>query len=1160
MITGMAYYVAYRPNGTSWQMDGLTIRLKQTSQLVLSNPTFSNNGWTVCYQQNTLITTTGWYPFFFTTPFNYNGLLAAKNLLVDVSFDGNSNPADGYAVWSIEPTAGPRSLYFGCDDCVCGGPTPLTWTTCSDPTWGSPFAIPVVPRAQFFFGGGPGHRGLLPGRLDLHGHHAGGLHRNVAGGRHNLYAQPLRPDRRLLPAERKLHGHPAGGLHGNLAGRLHDLHAEPVRPDRRLLPDEWKLHGHHAVCLHGNLAGRRHDLHTESLPDSGGVLLFQRNVHSVYRFGLYKLGRHILRRRHDMQSEPLPAARRMLLQGWHMHGQASVRLHGGLGWDLAGPEYDLYAKPLLAATRGLLFPRRALRGADAGGLRTGGRDRLEHRSAVQPQPPCPLCEPQQGPRLTASDAVAWDRFGWSVAKSGDTIAVGSPYDDNATGADAGAVYVYVLSGGVWSEQAKVMPTGGTAYMYFGGSVALDGDTLLAGAYYANGLVTQTGAAYVFTRTGTTWTQQAKLTASDGAISDLFGFSVALKGGYAVVGAYYANGGATGSGAAYVYIRSGTTWAQQAKLLPSDPVSGGYFGRSVAFSGNTVIAGAYAANGPVSYSGAAYVFTRSGTTWTQEAKLTAADAVAGDGFGVAVALDADTSLIGALWKNSSMGAAYVFTRSGTSWTQQAKLTAADGVKNDYFGHAVAVAADTALIGSPYDSNERGLNAGSAYDFSRSGSSWLQRAKLVPTDAVAGDRFGASLALDGSTAVMGEYGNTEAYGARDAAYVFDLNCPGACCFHDGHCEELLSAACTQAGGTAWTMGAPCVPNLCPQPLGACCLDGGNCEQWFQEVCQQAGGISWTMDAPCDPNPCPQPGACCFHDGYCMRMLQAACQQAGGAEWIADALCDPNPCPQPLGACCFWFGNCEQLQQAACEQAGGMSWAMDAPCDPNPCPQPMGACCFNDGHCEQLTYAVCLQAGGTSWIIDMPCDPNPCPQPGACCFHDGHCQQLTEASCTQAGGTGWIMGLSCEPNPCPQPLGACCFHNGFCERLLQAACTQAGGTGWTMDALCFPNPCPLPMGACCFHDGHCEQLLPSACMQAGGSTWIMDAPCDPNPCPQPCTLLGDVNQDDVVNGLDIGGFIRAKLGEPPLPGEEPSCADFGTGTLEGDVEAFVCKLLAN
>ena len=190
---------------------------------------------------------------------------------------------------------------------------------------------------------------------------------------------------------------------------------------------------------------------------------------------------------------------------------------------------------------------------------------------------------------------------------------------------------------------------------------------------------------------TTFSQQAKLTASDGDNNDFFGISVAIDGDTAVAGAPLDNGDLSNQGAAYVFTRSGTTWTEQQKLTASDGKANDLFGTSVAIDGDTVVAGA-PGDGGTANSGAAYVFTRSGTTWTEQQKLTASDGAANDLFGASVSIDGDTAVVGAPNDDGgtiNQGAAYVFTRSGTTWTEQQKLTASDGAANDFFGASVAI---------------------------------------------------------------------------------------------------------------------------------------------------------------------------------------------------------------------------------------------------------------------------------------------------------------------------------------------------------------------------------------------------------------------------------------------------------------------------------------
>ncbi len=174
----------------------------------------------------------------------------------------------------------------------------------------------------------------------------------------------------------------------------------------------------------------------------------------------------------------------------------------------------------------------------------------------------------------------------------------------------------------WNQQAKLTAGDAATGDRFGRAVAVSGDTAVIGAYWDDDGGTESGSAYVFTRTGGVWSQQAKLTASDPGAFDWFGVSVAVSGDTAVIGARWDDDGGTDSGSAYVFARSGEVWSQQAKLIPSDLAANDFFGISVAVSGDTAVIGAHGNDDGGSESGSAYVFTRSGVAWSQQAKLTA----------------------------------------------------------------------------------------------------------------------------------------------------------------------------------------------------------------------------------------------------------------------------------------------------------------------------------------------------------------------------------------------------------------------------------------------------------------------------------------------------------------------------------------------------------
>jgi len=379
-------------------------------------------------------------------------------------------------------------------------------------------------------------------------------------------------------------------------------------------------------------------------------------------------------------------------------------------------------------------------------------------------------------KLAASDGAAGDYFGVSVAVSGDTAVVGAEGDED-NGYYSGSAYVFRYDGSDWVEEAKLTASDGAANDSFGYSVAVSGDTAVAGASkdYTDddtGFWLYHGSAYVFRYDGSDWVEEAKLTASDRAWFHYFGVSVAVSGDTAVVGAEGDEDNGYHSGSAYVFRYDGSDWVEEAKLTASDGASFDYFGRSVAVSGDTAVVGAqyYRANGWDS--GSAYVFRYDGSDWVEEAKLTASDGAAGDRFGAPVAISGDTAVVGAHYDDdngSDSGSAYVFRYDGSDWVEEAKLTASDGAVRDYFGRSVAVSGDTAVVGSFFD-DDHGAESGSAYLFRYDGSDWVEEVKLTASDGAVRDYFGRSVAVSGDTAVVGAEGDDDNGSGSGSAYVF------------------------------------------------------------------------------------------------------------------------------------------------------------------------------------------------------------------------------------------------------------------------------------------------------------------------------------------------------------------------------------------------------
>jgi hypothetical protein len=361
--------------------------------------------------------------------------------------------------------------------------------------------------------------------------------------------------------------------------------------------------------------------------------------------------------------------------------------------------------------------------------------------------------------LKASNTGGGDFFGSSVALSGETLVVGAPFEDSSArevngnqsdnnASSAGAAYMFTRNGTTWSQQAYLKASNAEPGDLFGRSVAILGDTVAVGARNE----------------------------SSGAIG---------------VNGNQDDNGASGAGAAYVFTRAGTTWSQQAYIKASNTDANDFFGAAIALSEDTLAVGASSedsnavgingnqGDNTATSAGAVYIYTRNGTVWSHQAYIKASNTDANDGFGASVALSEDTLLVGAPREDSSAsevdgeqgddnlaaaGAAYVFTRNGTNWSQQAYLKASNADANDLFGSRLAVSGDVAVVTATDEaSNSIGVNgsesdnsadeAGAAYVFTRQDTAWSQMAYLKPSNTRAEDSFGASVAVSNGTIAIG-----------------------------------------------------------------------------------------------------------------------------------------------------------------------------------------------------------------------------------------------------------------------------------------------------------------------------------------------------------------------------------------------------------------------
>lgn len=480
--------------------------------------------------------------------------------------------------------------------------------------------------------------------------------------------------------------------------------------------------------------------------------------------------------------------------------------------------------------------------------------------------------------LTAADGASNDALGSAVAIDGDTAVVGAAFKTVGGNVLQGQVYIFVWSGTSWSEQAVLTASDAAAYDGFGSAVAISGDTVVIGALGKQvGTNRQQGQSYVFVRSGSSWSEQAILVdTAGGGVNDQFGNSVSVRGNTAVVGA---RGKTIGTkmeqGQAYVYVRSGTSWAQQAILV--DSATGAAFdafANSVALSGDTIVVGApYRSYGTHYSQGQVYVYVRSGTAWSQQALLV--DAAAGemnDTFGQAVALDGDTVLVGAPGKGVAthvhQGQAYVYARTGISWTQQAVLVdTAAGTDFDACGFSVAVLGDAAVVAAYSKTVGASSEQGQAYTFIRSGTTWAQQDVLADAAGETGDSFGFAVAMSGKLALIGAPGKRIGMNRyQGQVYVFQQ--PGA------------------PDGAPCTLGTLCTSGFCID--GVCCdtaCGGGKTTDCRSCLGAHTGGADGTCAAivPAANYICRQAAAVCDQPEYCDGLSDSC--PADGLYQLAD-----------------------------------------------------------------------------------------------------------------------------------------------------------------------------------------------------------------------------------------------------------------------------------
>ena len=373
--------------------------------------------------------------------------------------------------------------------------------------------------------------------------------------------------------------------------------------------------------------------------------------------------------------------------------------------------------------------------------------------------------PRVGDKLVAMEA------GHSVAHlssdiSGDTVIVGVP--------ESGFAAIFIKKGKKWEKQEEIIPDGGAGR--FGWCVSISGNAIIIGAPESN----DSGAAFVFHRSGNNWKQAAKLLYDGPAKGDGFGEDVAIDRNTAIVGVAGDDEAGKDSGSAYVYFREGNGWRQQAKLTPSDSARGDAFGSSVFVLGNTAVVGSNGnTHNGIRFCGAAYVFVRRDGVWTEQAKLTASDAAKADRFGTAVSMSEKTIIVGAPFRDTETkvdaGAAYTYLFDGNTWKEQGKLFPNDTQKGHKFGTGVAMTPNIALVGAPWDDDAE-VGSGAAYSFVRTDGVWQQKEKVAPHDVGEDYHFGYSINVSENAAIISAHNiphgaATWPHGDGVQAYVFN-----------------------------------------------------------------------------------------------------------------------------------------------------------------------------------------------------------------------------------------------------------------------------------------------------------------------------------------------------------------------------------------------------
>jgi MYXO-CTERM domain-containing protein len=547
--------------------------------------------------------------------------------------------------------------------------------------------------------------------------------------------------------------------------------------------------------------------------------------------------------------------------------------------------------------------------------------------------------------------------------SGDTIIVGTPYEDSAA-QDAGATYVFVTKNGSWTLEQKLVAPDAGAGRWFGYSVAIDGNKAIVGAPQADGNTLDAGAAYVFLRTIGMWIALPKIAATDGKPGDTFGQSVDISGNSLVVGCPNSDAKGADAGAAYVFVWNGSAYVEQKKLFPTDSKAGDHFGAAVAMDGETAIVGAPEADVFGADSGTAYIFFRGGTLWSQQKKLISPNGAAGDAFGWAVDIEADTAVVGSPLDDTAdadAGAAYSFRRTGVAWNPSGNLVPQGLAADDRFGSSVAMSGTSTLVGALLD-DTAGMNAGAAYIFRHNGFSWYQSLELFASDAAIGDAFGFAVAISGQTAVASAYLDDDVGTSSGSTYVYELKnesgetcvtgaecltgfcADGTCC--DTACDQGPCDACAVAAGAKFA-------GVCKLLDGVMCDDGDACTQTDTCLAGQCIGADSKMCST--STTCAGTSMCDAATGMCVGPLTpdgTTCDDANAC--TASDVCQGGVCLGVNDVSCPALDDCHA--EGTCDPASG---TCSVPVLPDGTVCPGGVC--RAGTCVSEHANILVTGGG-------------------------------------------------------------------------------------------------------------------------------------------------------------------------------------------------------